>query len=66
MFGNKCLLRIPRLYRKLSGKIPPTPPFEEECCNSNCPNCVWLEYSDDLMKFYGDKVNKFLKNLGLQ
>jgi hypothetical protein len=35
---------------------PPTPPEENECCESGCVDCVWTNYVRDLSDYYnGDK-----------
>jgi hypothetical protein len=34
-----------------SMRVAPSPPGENECCGNQCPNCVWLTYSDDLADF---------------
>lgn len=44
---------------------PPDPPVY--CCRSGCPTCVWLEYADDLVRYYsagegGDKAVQAVKD----
>lgn len=40
---------------------PPEPPTD--CCMSNCPNCVWVQYADELVAYYKDGGAKARKEL---
>ncbi|KAL3877000.1 hypothetical protein ACJMK2_034764 [Sinanodonta woodiana] len=42
---------------------PPEPPLD--CCMSGCANCVWIQFADDLKKYYSaeDAHDKMLKEI---
>ncbi|KAL3118504.1 hypothetical protein niasHT_000269 [Heterodera trifolii] len=29
----------------------PTPPSRDLCCGSGCPNCVWIQFADEVMDY---------------
>lgn len=31
--------------------VPPSPPGPGECCGMGCPNCIWIQYSQQLDEF---------------
>ena len=35
------------------GKGPP-PELPTTCCQSGCANCVWIQYAEDVAKYYKD------------
>ncbi|KAK4874708.1 hypothetical protein RN001_014068 [Aquatica leii] len=37
---------------------PPT-----NCCMSNCPNCVWIDYAQKLSNYYKDGGEKAMKEI---
>lgn len=52
------------LFRRLCSSTEagqPPPELPTTCCMSGCANCVWLDYAEDMVKYYqkrGDKVPK--------
>uniref|UniRef100_A0A183BVR0 Oxidoreductase-like domain-containing protein n=1 Tax=Globodera pallida TaxID=36090 RepID=A0A183BVR0_GLOPA len=32
----------------------PSPPARELCCGSGCPNCVWIQYAEEVMQYVKD------------
>jgi hypothetical protein len=48
-----------RLSEEETGKSEMTPPEEPTtCCMSGCANCVWLQYVEEMSKFYADGGEK--------
>ena len=44
--------------------IPDAP--SNMCCMSGCANCVWLDYADEMMKYYETKGEKLDLNVVLK
>ncbi|MES1906696.1 MAG: hypothetical protein MHPSP_004814, partial [Paramarteilia canceri] len=54
------------VYTKSTKINPPVPPKPSECCNSNCPNCVWIVFGEKLEKHFeneDESKNEYLKKL---
>lgn len=46
--------------QKHSNKFPEEP---TTCCGTGCANCVWLEYAEQLTKYFKDGGEKAIKEI---
>lgn len=48
------------VQRKKERVFPEVP---ETCCMQGCPNCVWLEYAENISKYFKDGGEQAIKEI---
>ncbi|KAF5288302.1 hypothetical protein FQR65_LT12034 [Abscondita terminalis] len=57
----QCDTKIPKFENLKENEEYPQVP--NNCCMSNCPNCVWIDYAQKLSDYYKDGGEKALKEI---
>lgn len=57
---NRPIVKEDEIKRK-NKNSPPEPPTT--CCMSGCPNCVWLDYAEELIEYYKDGGEQAIKEI---